>query len=52
MEHDKRGNKRLTVYYCHPFLRANVVPNERNNRIIRRYFPKGGEAMSASREGL
>lgn len=41
MEHDKRGRKRLTVYYCHPFCSCERGSNERANRIIRRYFPKG-----------
>lgn len=41
MEHDRKGNKRLTVYYCHPFCSCERGSNERQNRIIRRYFPKG-----------
>ena len=41
MEHDRRGNKRLTVYYAHPYSSWERGSNERNNRIIRRYFPKG-----------
>lgn len=41
MEYDKQGNKRLTVYYCHPFSSCERGSNERNNRIIRRFFPKG-----------
>ena len=41
MEHDRHGNKRLTVYYCHPYSSCERGSNERNNRIIRRYFPKG-----------
>lgn len=41
MEHDKQGNKRTSVYYCHPFCSAERGSNERQNRIIRRYFPKG-----------
>lgn len=41
MEHDKQGNKRLTVYYCHPYTSCERGSNERNNRIIRRFFPKG-----------
>ena len=41
MEHDKQGNKRLTVYYAHPYSSWERGTNERNNRIIRRYFPKG-----------
>lgn len=41
MEHDRQGNKRLTVYYCHPYSSCERGSNERNNRIIRRYFLKG-----------
>lgn len=41
MEHDKKGRKRLTVYYCHPFCSCERGSNERQNRIIRKYFPKG-----------
>lgn len=41
MEHDKQGNKRLTVYYCHPYTSCERGSNERNNRMLRRYFPKG-----------
>lgn len=41
MEHDKSGDKRLTVYYCHPYCSCERGSNERNNRIIRRFFPKG-----------
>lgn len=41
MEHDKDGNKQLTVYYCHPYTSCERGSNERNNRIIRRFFHKG-----------
>lgn len=41
MEHDRKGNERLTVYYCHPFCSCERGSNERQNRIIRRFFPKG-----------
>ncbi len=41
MEHDRDGNKYLTVYYCHPYTSCERGSNERNNRIIRRYLPKG-----------
>ena len=41
LEHDSNGNKQLTVYYCHPFSSCERGSNERNNRIIRRYLPKG-----------
>lgn len=41
MEQDRDGNKCLTVYYCHPYSSYERGSNERNNRIIRRYLPKG-----------
>lgn len=41
MEYDKEGNKRLQIYYCHPFCSSERGSNERANRIIRRFFPKG-----------
>lgn len=41
MEHDEQGNRQLTVYYCHPYSSYERGSNERNNRIIRRYFQKG-----------
>lgn len=41
MEQDENGVKRLTVYYCHPYTSCERGSNERNNRIIRRYFRKG-----------
>ena len=40
MEHDRQGNKRLTIYYAHPYSSWERGSNERNNRVIRRYFPK------------
>lgn len=41
MEQDESGNKRLIVYYCHPYTSCERGSNERNNRVIRRYLPKG-----------
>lgn len=41
MEYDKKGNKRLQIYYCHPYSSSERGSNERANRIIRRFFPKG-----------
>ena len=41
MEQDVDGNKRLTVYYCHPYSSCERGSNERNNRCIRRFFHKG-----------
>lgn len=41
MEYNKKGEKRLDVYYCHPYRSTERASNERANRIIRRFFPKG-----------
>ncbi|MCI7000418.1 MAG: IS30 family transposase [Clostridiales bacterium] len=41
MEYDRNGCRRTIVYYCHPYSSWERGSNERNNRIIRRYFPKG-----------
>lgn len=41
MEHSKNGDRRTKVYYCHPYHSAERGSNERNNRLLRRYFPKG-----------
>ena len=41
MEHDKNDAKRLDVYYCHPYCSTERASNERANRMIRRFFPKG-----------
>lgn len=40
MEFDRKGNQRLTVYYCHPYTSCERGSNENANRLIRRYFPK------------
>lgn len=45
MEFDLKGNRRTTVYYCHPYTSCERGSNERQNRIIRRFFPKG-ESLS------
>lgn len=41
MEHDKQGIKRTDVYYCHPYTSCERGSNERMNRMVRRFFPKG-----------
>lgn len=41
LEHDDAGNKQSTVFYCHPYCSCERGSNERNNRVIRRYLPKG-----------
>ena len=36
-----RGKRRTNVYYAHPYSSWERGTNERHNRIIRRWFPKG-----------
>lgn len=50
MEHDANGNKQLTVYYCHPYTSCERGSNERNNRVIRRYLPKGQSLRHITQE--
>lgn len=41
MEHDKDGNKRTTIYYCHPYGSCEKGTCENHNKMIRRFIPKG-----------
>ncbi len=36
-----RRGKRTTVYYCHPYCASERGSNENQNRMIRRFLPKG-----------
>lgn len=48
MEHDGRGRKRLTVYYCHPYRSCERGSGENVNRLYRRFFPKGQSLKHAT----
>ncbi len=41
MEYSKSGQKRTTMYYCHPYSSWERGTNEIANRMVRRRFPKG-----------
>lgn len=41
MEKSVYGGNRTSVYYCHPYTSCERGSNERINRDIRRWFPKG-----------
>lgn len=41
MEHDKDGNRRTTLYYCHPYNSCEKGTCENHNKMIRRFLPKG-----------
>lgn len=52
LEHDKGGNKRTTLYYCHPYTSCERGTNERHNRMIRRYIPKGKSIKEISQKEI
>ena len=35
------NKKRTTVYYCHPFCSSERGSNENQNKLVRRWIPKG-----------
>ena len=45
----KKG-KRTSVYYAHPYNSGERGSNENNNRLIRRWIPKGTDIGLLSRE--
>ena len=46
------GQKRTTVYYCHPYSSYERGSNENQNKMIRRKFPKGTDFGSVSEEDI
>ena len=41
IQFDKSGNKRVELYYCHPYTSCERGSNENQNRLIRKHYPKG-----------
>lgn len=41
-------NERTTLYYCHPYCSGERGSNENQNRLIRRWVPKGSSIDSMS----
>jgi len=46
----RRKKKRLEVYYAHPYCSGERGSNENNNRLIRRFIPKGTSITNISEE--
>ena len=45
---DVTGNKRTHVYYCHPRFPGERGSNEKQNQLIRWFFPKGTDFQKVS----
>jgi len=46
----RKKKKRLEVYYAHPYCSGERGSNENNNRLIRRFIPKGTSITNVSEE--
>lgn len=46
------GNKRMTVYYAHPYSSYERGTNENCNRMIRRHIPKGEDIGNYTEEDI
>lgn len=42
----------IPLYYCHPFTSCERGSNERNNRIFRRFYPKGKSLNKVTNKDL
>lgn len=49
--YDKRKKtKRVSVFYVHPYRSGERGSNENNNRLVRRFLPKGTDITPISEE--
>ncbi len=46
----RRKGKRVSVYYAHPYRSGERGSNENNNRLIRRFIPKGTDMTPITEE--
>lgn len=44
--------KRTKLYYCHPYTSCERGSNENNNKLIRRFYPKGTDFTQVSDEDI
>lgn len=52
MKRSVRGGKRIDLYYCHPYTSCERGTNERINRDIRRWIPKGSDLSKYTSEQI
>lgn len=48
----KKGRKRTTVYFCHPYTSCERGSNENQNKLVRRWIPKGDDIGKHSTEEI
>lgn len=48
----KPNKKRTQIYYCHPYSYFERGSNENQNRLIRRFYPKGCHFKNATKEDI
>jgi len=47
-----RKKQRLNIYYAHPYCSGERGTNENNNRMIRRWIPKGTDMTNISKKSI
>ncbi len=53
IERSRRNKKNRTkVYYCHPYCSSERGSNENNNKLVRRFYPKGGSFDDVPRRDI
>lgn len=50
--HGIDGSMRVALYYCHPYSSCERGSNENQNRLIRRFFPKGTSFSDVSKKQI
>jgi IS30 family transposase len=46
------GTERTQTFYCHPYCPSERGSNENNNRLIRRFYPKGASFADADVDSI
>ena len=52
MTSKETGEQRTQVYYCHPYRSNERGTNENQNRMFRRFFPKGTDLDAVPDEDI
>ena len=52
MERSAFGGKRTTVYFCHPYCSCERGTNENQNKMVRRWYPKGTDFTRVTKKEI